>query len=38
MYNIVNLPKRLEKLSSDPWAGFFSTRQSITRKMMAAFE
>jgi bifunctional non-homologous end joining protein LigD len=37
MYNIVNLPKRLAKLSSDPWDGFFSTRQSITRKMMAAF-
>jgi bifunctional non-homologous end joining protein LigD len=38
MYNIVNLPKRLDKLSADPWEGFFSTRQSITRKMMAAFE
>jgi bifunctional non-homologous end joining protein LigD len=38
MYNINNLPKRLEKLKGDPWDGFFSTRQSITRKMMAAFE
>ncbi|HEX2474811.1 MAG TPA: DNA ligase D, partial [Lacipirellulaceae bacterium] len=38
MYNIVNLPKRLEKLPTDPWEDFFSTRQSITRKMMAAFE
>jgi bifunctional non-homologous end joining protein LigD len=38
MYNITNLPKRLEKLSSDPWKDFFSTRQSITRKMIAAFE
>jgi bifunctional non-homologous end joining protein LigD len=37
MYNISNLPKRLEQLSSDPWEGFSSTRQSITRKMMAAF-
>jgi bifunctional non-homologous end joining protein LigD len=37
MYNINNLPKRLQKLTSDPWDGFFSTRQSITRKMMAAF-
>jgi bifunctional non-homologous end joining protein LigD len=37
MYNISNLPKRLERLSSDPWEGFSSTRQSITRKMMAAF-
>jgi bifunctional non-homologous end joining protein LigD len=38
MYNIENLPKRLEKLADDPWDGFFSTRQSITRKMMAAFK
>jgi bifunctional non-homologous end joining protein LigD len=38
MYNIENLPKRLDKLSADPWDGFFSARQSITRKMMAAFE
>ncbi|HEY3393041.1 MAG TPA: DNA ligase D [Lacipirellulaceae bacterium] len=37
MYNINNLPKRLAKLTSDPWDGFSSTRQSITRKMMAAF-
>jgi bifunctional non-homologous end joining protein LigD len=38
MYNIENLPKRLDKLAADPWDGFFSTRQSITRKKMAAFE
>jgi bifunctional non-homologous end joining protein LigD len=38
MYNINNLPKRLDRLKSDPWEGFFSTRQSITRKAMAAFE
>jgi bifunctional non-homologous end joining protein LigD len=38
MYNIGNLPKRLDKLSADPWEGFFSARQSITQKMMAAFE
>jgi bifunctional non-homologous end joining protein LigD len=38
MYNIVNLPKRLDKLSADPWEGFFTTRQSITRKMQADFE
>jgi bifunctional non-homologous end joining protein LigD len=37
MYNIHNLPKRLDKLLNDPWEGFFSARQSITRKMMAAF-
>jgi bifunctional non-homologous end joining protein LigD len=37
MYNIVNLPKRLEKLKADPWAEFFQTRQSITQKIKAAF-
>ena len=38
MYNIVNLPKRLDKLKADPWADFFKTRQSITKKIQAAFE
>jgi bifunctional non-homologous end joining protein LigD len=38
MYNINNLATRLEKLPSDPWKDFFATRQSITRKIMAAFE
>lgn len=38
MYNIANLPKRLDKLQKDPWADFFSIRQSITRKIQAAFE
>jgi bifunctional non-homologous end joining protein LigD len=38
MYNIVNLPRRLERLAADPWDGFFTARQSITRKMQAAFE
>jgi bifunctional non-homologous end joining protein LigD len=38
MYNIRNLPKRLDKLKQDPWADFFTTRQSITRKIAAAFE
>ena len=32
MYNIANLPKRLDKLKVDPWADFFKTRQSITQK------
>ncbi len=38
MYNVENLPKRLQKLKADPWDGFFSARQSITRKMIAAFK
>jgi bifunctional non-homologous end joining protein LigD len=38
MFNIVNLPKRLEKLKKDPWIDFFKVRQSITAKIQAAFE
>jgi bifunctional non-homologous end joining protein LigD len=36
-FNIENLPARLAKLKSDPWAKFFSTRQSLTREVRAAF-
>ncbi|HEX3601075.1 MAG TPA: DNA ligase D, partial [Lacipirellulaceae bacterium] len=38
MYNIQNLPTRLKKLKKDPWADFFTTRQSITRPVQAAFK
>jgi bifunctional non-homologous end joining protein LigD len=38
MYNVHNLPARLAKLKSDPWAEFFSTRQSLTREVRTAFE
>jgi bifunctional non-homologous end joining protein LigD len=38
MYNVTNLPKRLDKLKSDPWHDFFSTRQWLTREIRAAFE
>jgi bifunctional non-homologous end joining protein LigD len=38
MYTISNLPKRLDRLSRDPWEGFFSTRQSLTRVVQAAFQ
>ena len=38
MFNIKNLPKRLDKLKKDPWAEFFTTRQSITRDVQKAFE
>ena len=37
-FNIENLPARLQKLKRDPWAEFFSTRQSLTREVRAAFE
>jgi bifunctional non-homologous end joining protein LigD len=37
MFNIKNLPKRLDKLKNDPWADFFTTRQSINAKIQAAF-
>jgi bifunctional non-homologous end joining protein LigD len=31
-YSVKTLPARLKALKSDPWEGFFSTRQSITAK------
>ena len=37
MFNIKNLPKRLAKLKKDPWADFYTTRQSITAKIQATF-
>ncbi|HET8609161.1 MAG TPA: DNA ligase D [Burkholderiales bacterium] len=36
-YTVSNLPQRLEKLRSDPWADYFGTRQSITTKMLKTF-
>jgi bifunctional non-homologous end joining protein LigD len=38
MYDVMNLPKRLQRLKRDPWADFFSTRQSLTREVRAGFE
>ena len=35
-YTMTTLPARLDKLKSDPWAGFFSSRQSITAKAKKA--
>jgi bifunctional non-homologous end joining protein LigD len=35
-YTAKTLPARLKALRSDPWEGFFSTRQSITAKAMKA--
>ena len=35
-YTVKTLPARLKKLKSDPWEGFFSTRQSITAKASKA--
>jgi bifunctional non-homologous end joining protein LigD len=34
-YTLKNLPRRLNVLNDDPWAGFFTVRQSITTKMRA---
>ncbi|MFC5067554.1 DNA ligase D [Flaviflagellibacter deserti] len=28
-FNVTNLPRRLENLKSDPWAGFFDAKQSL---------
>jgi bifunctional non-homologous end joining protein LigD len=38
MYNIRNIFRRLDRLKRDPWADFFTTRQSITKKIRSAFE
>jgi bifunctional non-homologous end joining protein LigD len=38
MYNVNNLPTRLARLKADPWADFFSTRQSLTREVRTAFQ
>ena len=35
-YTVESLPARLRRLKSDPWDGFFSTRQSITAKARKA--
>jgi bifunctional non-homologous end joining protein LigD len=37
MFNIKNLPKRLDRLKKDPWADFFKVRRSITEKIQSAF-
>ncbi|MEX2168668.1 MAG: DNA ligase D [Pirellulales bacterium] len=34
-YLVRNLPKRLDSLKADPWRTFFTTRQSITGKMLS---
>lgn len=33
-FNIGNVPSRLKRLKTDPWAGFFEARQTITAAMM----
>jgi bifunctional non-homologous end joining protein LigD len=35
-YTVKTLPARLKRLKSDPWDGFFATRQSITAKARKA--
>jgi bifunctional non-homologous end joining protein LigD len=34
-YNIHNIRQRLAGLAEDPWAGYFSVRQELTREMQA---
>ena len=33
-FNVTNVPSRLKRLKHDPWADFFSIRQSLTKPMM----
>lgn len=33
-FNLRTLPRRLQRLQADPWAEFFSARQSVTQAMM----
>ena len=35
-FTVLTVPKRLEKLTLDPWAEYGSTRQSITKAMLRA--
>jgi bifunctional non-homologous end joining protein LigD len=35
-FRVGNLPRRLASLKHDPWAEFFTIRQSLTAKMFAA--
>jgi bifunctional non-homologous end joining protein LigD len=37
-FTVANMPRRLAKLKADPWEGFLTPRQSITRGMFAAIE
>ena len=33
-FNVKNVPARLRQMKKDPWADFFSVRQSVTKAMM----
>jgi bifunctional non-homologous end joining protein LigD len=35
-FNIQSVPSRLEKLKKDPWAGLWTTRQSLTKGILQA--
>ena len=37
-YTVANMPRRLAKLSKDPWEGFFDVRQSITQAMFKSLD
>jgi bifunctional non-homologous end joining protein LigD len=35
---VETVPRRLDRLKADPWAGFAEVRQSLTKKAWAALE
>jgi bifunctional non-homologous end joining protein LigD len=37
-YTVLNLRQRLDRLKEDPWAGYFDSRQTLTAKMLNAFD
>ena len=37
-WNVRTLPRRLASLKNDPWDGYFETRQSLTKQVLAAVE
>ena len=34
-FNLKTVQARLKKMKKDPWAGFFTTRQAVTKAMMS---
>ncbi len=37
-YSLSSLPKRLKRLKSDPWEGYFDVRQSLTKRLVERYE
>jgi bifunctional non-homologous end joining protein LigD len=36
-FSVVTVPKRLAKLKTDPWAGYWKCRQNVTAQLLAGF-